>query len=243
MGWVSRQAIRLGMFALLALLAAPSQEAKALVLIDEDFTGATIANGLSVNLLNNPGNTSDDNLNTWIDFPNSNRWGLASGGICAAPCSGTFAQHLVQSSDNTNMLFYAIDASGLAPGTVLTLSLDYIASNRAGQVVLAGLLNGQHSLDPHAPWFPPDDPNDGIVVSNQSLTTTGTWASRSYAVTLGQQFDVLALGIIMGGTTGSRGVDNISLQTVPEPATLSMLGLGLFGLGFLVRRRRSALAA
>jgi hypothetical protein len=243
MGWISRQAIRLGMLALLATLAAPAHDAKALVLIDEDFTGASIADGLSINLLNNPGNTSDDNLNTWVDFPNSLRWGLTSGGICAAPCSGTFAQHLVQSSDNTNLLYYAIDASGLAAGTVLTLDLDYIASNRDGRVVLAGMLNGQHSLDPFAPWFPPDDPNDGIVVLNQALTATGSWASRSYAVTLGQQFDVLTLGIIMGGTTGSRGVDNILLQTVPEPGALSMLGLGLIGLAFFVRRRRDSLTA
>jgi PEP-CTERM motif-containing protein len=235
---IGRQARKLGILALLISLGVAAQEAKALVLIDEDFTGASLANGLTVNLLDNPGNTGNDNLNTWIDFPNSNRWGLTSGGICAAPCSGDFAQHLVQTSDNTNLLFYAFDASGLGAGTTLALDLDYIASNRTGRVIVAGMLNGQHSLDPFAPWFPPGDANDGIPELNQPLSRTNSWTSVSYQITLPQAYDVLAFGVYMGGTTGSRGVDNIRLQSVPEPATIAIFGFGLLGLAFAARRRR-----
>lgn len=239
MTWSGRTSPLLGLIGLAAVLSFGSAGAQAMVLLDEDFTGVTIANNKTVNLLNNPGTTSDDNLNTWIDFPNSFRWGIASGGICSSPCSGDFAQHLVQASDNTNLLFYAFDASGIAAGTVLTLDLDYINSSRDGRVVVAGMLNGQHSLDPFAPWFPPGDTNDGIVVLDETLATTGSWISTpTYEAILPQAFDALALGIIMGGTTGNRGVDNVHLATVPEPGTLALLSVGLVGFGVLVRRRR-----
>lgn len=206
-------------------LAAPSF---AVPLLTEDFSSATIYNNLTVNLLNNPSITSDDNLNMWIDFPDSLRWGINT--------TEGYAQHLPQTSDNTNMLFYAFDASGLAAGTMIAGSFDYITTNRDGRFVLAGMLDGVNSLDPYAPWFPPDDVNDGTVLADITLSQTSGWTSVPFSLTLAQQYDVLAIGFIMGGTSGTRGVDNIDINSVPEPATLLLLGAGLLGIGGLRKK-------
>lgn len=216
-----------------------SFDANAAVLLSESFTGQTIADGLTIDLIT--ASTADDNLNRWIDFPNSNRWSIQSGGICAAPCSGTFAQHLVQATDNTNLLYYGLSGAGVTAGTTLTLSLDFISSNRAGRAYLVGMTYGQHALDPFAPWFAPGDTNDGVVLASQALSS-GSWASTSFSHTLTQAWDVFVVAFEMGGTTGMRGIDNVRLETpptVPEAGTLALLGLGLAGVGLLYRCRRS----
>ena len=81
--------------------------AKATLLM-ENWDSATLANALTIS--GNPLN----NLGTWIDFPNTNRWGIVSDGDCTGSCSGNYARHLVQASDNTNSLYYGINHAVMA---------------------------------------------------------------------------------------------------------------------------------
>lgn len=221
-------------------LATMASSASAAVLVSEDFTGATIYAGQEVNLANNPANTADDNLNKWMAL---GTWSIQSGGICSSPCDGSFAQHLPPTTDNTNLIYYAIDASSLAAGTNLSLSLDFIASNRAGTLYLAGMVNGLHKLDPFAPWFDgetvPPEVLDAILLDTLTLPMGASWDSATLNVTLGQSFDALVIGVAMGGTGGSRAIDNVLLQSVPEPGALALLGLGAVALGYAGRRRKA----
>ena len=211
-----------------------SSSASAAVLLSETFTGATFHDGLTINLSN--ASTADDNLNKWIKL---GTWSVQSGGICASPCDGSFAQHLPPTTDNTNLLFYGLSAGSVAAGTNLTLSFDYISSNRIATVYLAGMTVGLNSLDPFAPWFDVEAaPTDGVLLSSVALAQTASWNSVTLNVTLGQSFDALVIGFAMGGTSGARGVDNVVLQTVPEPGPLALLGLGAAALAIVALRRR-----
>jgi len=203
---------------------------KANILLYEDFSSATISDNLTI---------SGDplaNLDQWIDFPDSNRWGIDT--------TNEWAQHLVQTSDSTNMLFYGVDES-IATGTMLSFDFDYVTTNRNGRVVVAGLQAGVHTLDPNGPWFGGTDLDDGVILFDSTLTRNSAWdIDNHYEFLATDNFDAIAVAFIMGGTSGFRAVDNIQLESaapVPEPATMLLFGTGIAGLaGIRLRRKKSA---
>jgi hypothetical protein len=103
------------------------------------------------------------------------------------------------------------------------------------------------------------------AIPGTTWTSSSDYATQTYAVELdgatlasgiafcGNNFGncngaaVTSLGWALfdsfGGTGGNDlGVfDNFSIATVPEPATITLLGAGLLGLGLLRRRRHPAL--
>jgi hypothetical protein len=64
------------------------------------------------------------------------------------------------------------------------------------------------------------------------------WEDRSFDFTAGP--GTSSTLSILSATPGNFGpaIDNVRVSSVPEPATLGLLGIGLIGIG-LIRRRKA----
>ena len=214
--------------------------ASALMLLNEDFSSASIVAGGIDDL-------SDIVLHTWYDNPATasspvDRWKIVDD-------SGDYiAQHLPTATDNRNILFTGVDATGLGIGTNLTLGFAYTfgepTTPAQATVYLAGLNFPGDSLDRFAPWFEGEgaSSNDGTVLLRQDLTIpSGGWVSPTIPlVQLTEEFDALAVAFIFGDGESFMAIDDVTLQSsapVPEPATMLLLGFGLVGFAGFGRKK------
>lgn len=125
---------------------------------------------------------------------------------------------------------YAVDSSG-AGLTIQVFGIDHNDSNY--------WLIGQGA------YFSLELPNNtsgtfGNITKTELLTANlGTSASGSYSVQIdfGSGYDYYAIGFYsdLDGSGGTTSISNVSVSAVPEPATISMLGLGTL-ISMMVRR-------
>ena len=213
--------------------------AYALELLQEDFSSATIVTD-SIN------DSSDIVAHRWYDFPNTPRWTIFD------DSGDDIAKLTPTTGDVTNILFTAVDATGLGIGTELDLNFEYKftapSTPARAFAYLVGLSFPGDDLDPFAPWlddaasgFSSPDLNDGTVLHREDLTVGGTgWISPDLpSISLSQEFSAIGIAFVFGDGDAFMAVDDVSLEaSVPEPATIFLLGTGLLGLAMFRRKVR-----
>jgi PEP-CTERM motif-containing protein len=140
-----------------------------------------------------------------------------------------------------------------------------LALNFNGAVTLDGAITGDAGSGPFTVGSGNDDgfgsfnfrisDFDGFSHATSSLTfsvdlTSGTWSSAANVLALNANGADAAMHIFVNGTsdlpqcggsncTGFAAEGPGTITENPEPGVLSLLGLGLFGMGFTMRRRKA----
>lgn len=150
----------------------------------------------------------------------------------ATPGSGDYLAYFSSDTANPDSLIQTVNVSN---GQLYTLSFDYYVPqngyNNPNDATLKFLIDGVQA-------------GDILQAGSVTGTATKTWftfttnylATTSGPVSL--EFQFVGLGV----TAADFGVDNVSMQAVPEPGSWAMMiaGLGIVGAAF--RRRRTAVS-
>lgn len=115
----------------------------------------------------------------------------------------------------------------IGDGTFQQLSVDQDKNSSGTFSFNSSLWTGFETLAIGFKFGTGNQPDEWFVYELQHLVSSGSW---TFMNTFGKG-EGLSHVEVYGGTR--------TTTSVPEPATLSMLGLGLLGLGFAARRRKA----
>lgn len=192
-----------------------------------DFEG--LGNYASINNFYNGGTDSLGNsgVNYGVQFGNN---ALAIIDSDAAGGSGNFANEPSAST----ILFFLNGSAILNYGAGFDTSLSFFySSSTAASVYIWDGLDATGNLLATLNLLPQNN-------QNCSGDPTGIYCNWTEVNT---SFAGIAKSVDFGGTVNKVGYDNITLgsttSSVPEPATLALLGFGFAGMGYIQRRRKS----
>ncbi len=152
-------------------------------------------------------------------------------------------------NDATRGAGFALDGTSFLAGDY-SLTFDVVADNPEGIGVGVYAMNfggsrayGIDTVAGPGGWLPPntgDGTNTITFSSNQTFLGTGTKTINFSVGDDGQDLIFVFQARSTQATQRSTTIDNVIVSTtaVPEPSTFSLMGLGLAGFGWLLRRRK-----